>query len=109
MATFNRDVALTNASNDLAFLRELAGMFVEDAAVELDGLRQALTDGAAEQLRFHAHTLKGMAGNLGGEDLHTICKAMEESGKRADLAQAARDLPQLQEALSAFCTALQQA
>ncbi len=102
MTVLNQETALTNASNDPEFLAEIAVMFVEDAAVELNGLQTAIAAGDPEQIRFHAHTLKGMAGNLGGEELHLACLEAETAGRNGDIAAASTALLRIQSALSSF-------
>lgn len=97
MQIFNRQTALHNSGDDADFLRELAGMFLEDAPVELAGIEEAFAGNDTDKARFHAHALKGMSGNLGLENLYELCLAMETSARNCDLAAAAGNLPLLRE------------
>jgi len=106
MEIFNHATALTNASNDPEFLAEIAVMFFEDAAIEIKGLRAAVEAQDHEKISFHAHTLKGMAGNLGGESLHAICLQAETAGRASDFAGARKLLPQVEAALEALSGSL---
>lgn len=106
MNILNKETALNNAGGDEAFLLELAQMFVEDAQLEIEGLQAATLVHNAEKIRFHAHTLKGMSGNLGGEALHAICLQAEEAGRIEDFPSAEALLPQVQAALADFSAQL---
>ena len=97
MLIFNRQTALRNSGDEADFLRELAGMFLEDAPVELAAIEEAFSAKDANKARFHAHALKGMSGNLGLEELHAHCLAVETSTRDGDLAAAVGSLPLLRE------------
>ncbi|MCK9985959.1 MAG: hypothetical protein AzoDbin1_02431 [Azoarcus sp.] len=59
------DEALARIGGDTGLYRELAAMFLEQYRDGCTRLQQLAAEGDLDQLRFEAHTLKGVAGNLG--------------------------------------------
>jgi two-component system sensor histidine kinase/response regulator len=54
---------------DDALAVELIGMLVEDAGPIVDALDAAVSSNDIPQVNEHAHSLKGIAGNVGAADL----------------------------------------
>ena len=108
-AIFNFQTALANSGDDKEFFSELVAMFCEDAPEELRALRAEIALGNAERSRFHAHTLKGMSGNIGGEILQIIARETEEALRAGDLPAATGRLTELEEALARLVDALRSA
>jgi HPt (histidine-containing phosphotransfer) domain-containing protein len=59
--------------------QRLLGRFREDQSAAAERIRSALADGDRETARRHAHTLKGLAGNIGAEALMAIAAAVESA------------------------------
>jgi signal transduction histidine kinase/CheY-like chemotaxis protein len=83
--------------DDPELLEQLIRVFLADAPPYVDGLENALAVGDTEQIVFHAHTLKGMAGNLNLSTLVTALRVMMENGSGHDLERARADFPGLRD------------
>jgi signal transduction histidine kinase/DNA-binding response OmpR family regulator len=83
--------------DDPEMVEQLVRVFLRDAPPYLDGLEKALEAGDLPQVVFHAHALKGMAGNLKLQTLVDALQAMEQAGKLRDLERARADLPVLRD------------
>jgi two-component system, sensor histidine kinase and response regulator len=59
-------------------LEELLGLFLRDAPQRLNDLEAALAARDEKTLREQAHSLKGMASNLGARRLAEVCGRLEE-------------------------------
>jgi two-component system, sensor histidine kinase and response regulator len=90
------DNLLATTGGDPAFLAELIDTYFEDSATLLMVIRQALTEGSAEQLRRAAHSLKSNSASLGAEDLAVLCRELEEQGRVGVLGGAAERLAQVE-------------
>lgn len=71
---------------DRQLLRELVGVFAEEAPVRLAELRRAVAARDAATLERVAHSLKGSAGLLGATSLHAASAELEDRAlaKRVD-------------------------
>jgi two-component system, sensor histidine kinase and response regulator len=72
-----------------ALLDELIGLFLRDAPERLAALQTALVEKNLNGLRESAHSLKGMANNLGARRLAEDCGRLEALGVAGDLREAA--------------------
>jgi two-component system sensor histidine kinase/response regulator len=77
VATLNRDAAIARLGGNSDMYQRLLGRFREDQAAAATRIRATLTDGDRDTARRHAHTLKGLAGNIGAEALMSIAAAVE--------------------------------
>jgi len=81
---------LDTVDGDQGLLREVIGVFLEDAPGLVEGVRRALDNGDAAAVYRAAHTLKGSAGNFGVP--HIVSSAIRiESDARGNNLPAARD------------------
>jgi CheY-like chemotaxis protein len=88
-------------------LTELAGMFLDDAALQLEGLREAIGEADAQRVRGISHALKGSSGNMGATRVSEVCAELEMAGESGDLAPAPGLLERLEEELSLARPALE--
>jgi two-component system, sensor histidine kinase and response regulator len=88
-------------------LTELAGMFLDDAALQLEGLREAIGEADAQRVRSISHALKGSSGNMGATRVSEVCAELEMAGESGDLAPAPGLLERLEEELSLARPALE--
>ena len=65
------------------------GAMVDSAPRLLEGLRRALVDGDAKELRRHAHSLKANAATVGADALARMFQELEDLGATGDLSAAA--------------------
>jgi PAS domain S-box-containing protein len=91
----HEDARLDDAA--LANLRELGGddfvtevidAFVADAPTQLAILRSSVEEGATEELRRAAHTLKSNGATLGATDFSEVCRQLEQRAKSGELDDA---------------------
>lgn len=67
-------------------IRELIGIFEEDAPVRMADLRKALDAGSAEDASAAAHALKGGVANLGLARLAELARQAEHAARNGELA-----------------------
>ena len=91
-------------NEDLA--RRLAGAFVDRMPEQLAALAQAISNSDAEATMFAAHTIKGVAGNVGCGDVQQLASRLEKFGESGDFALASDALPKVTAAFEAVRPAL---
>lgn len=67
--------------DDQAFVDELIDTFIEDAAVQVDGLRAAAVADDAEAAVRPAHSLKSNSANVGATKLAELSRSIETDGR----------------------------
>ena len=77
--------ALNPGDND-EFLREIAGIFLEDTPLRLAELHQSLAAGDIEKFVRAAHSIKGSSANLGAMTLRTAAERLEHQSRTDGLA-----------------------
>ena len=72
--------------SDPAFLAELIDLFIEDGEQQLATMAEALPagNGARDDLRRAAHSLKGNSANFGATELNAVCLEIERSAHAGD-------------------------
>jgi PAS domain S-box-containing protein len=78
-ATLDRDGAIARLGGNSDMYQRLLGRFREDQGAAPKRIRAALVDGDRATARRHAHTLKGLAGNIGAEALMAAAAAAERA------------------------------
>jgi CheY-like chemotaxis protein/HPt (histidine-containing phosphotransfer) domain-containing protein len=98
---------------DMAFRRELAGMFLEDCPISMSEIRVAMADRDGPGLKLAAHTLKGSAGAFQDKEAVAAAWRMELVGRDGDWEHAeatgvvlTREIDRLTESLKDFSAAL---
>ncbi len=97
-----------SALGDVAFARELAAVFLQQADEQLSGMQEALGAENAAALRALAHRLKGGALALGALQVGAQARGLEEAAERGDLATAAARLGGIRAACQEVRLLLQQ-
>jgi two-component system, sensor histidine kinase and response regulator len=64
------------------FLAEIATLFLSDAPVRVDAIRNAIENGDMQTVNDQAHALKSSAGNVGATELSDRCGELELMAKR---------------------------
>jgi len=82
---FDRSVLLGRLGGDEELFDEVISVFMKDAPVQLEQLRQALKDNDAERVRRQAHRIKGASANIGAQALSDLAFEIETAGKDAKL------------------------
>lgn len=67
----------------------LVRTFIQDSALRVQEVRQALAQGSADGLRKAAHSLKGASSNLGLVLLAEECRLLEEAAREGRVADQA--------------------
>ncbi len=81
--------AIERFGGDQQLLRELAVIFLEDNVGLLQDLKSALAEDDRERTERFAHSLKGVAANLGGLRLESAALAVEDAARAGRLKLAA--------------------
>jgi CheY-like chemotaxis protein len=104
--------ALERAGGERALLVELAGMFLSDAPVVVETIRDALADGDAKAVQRAAHKLKGSLLVLAADPASHAALRLETLGAQGALDQAAaalealeREIERLKPALASLASA----
>lgn len=72
--------ALNPGDND-EFLREIAGIFLEDTPQRIAELDQSLAAGDAAKFTRAAHSIKGSSANLGALGLRAVAEKLEHQSR----------------------------
>jgi histidine phosphotransfer protein HptB len=80
--------ALNPDDND-EFLREIAGIFLEDTPVRIGELEQSLAAGDVAKFTRAAHSIKGSSSNLGALALRASAEKLEQLSHTSGLAGVA--------------------
>jgi HPt (histidine-containing phosphotransfer) domain-containing protein len=99
-AAFDRAEVLARVSGNVALLRELAGLFLEDSSKWMGQIREALRAGDAAGLRRAAHTLRGSVSSFGARPSEEAAGRLEELARDGDLPAAAEGFRVLEGALA---------
>ena len=75
------DRLLEITGGDVGFLDELVDTFLEDAAAQLDALRDVAERNDVDGLVRPAHSLKSNADNVGALALMTLSRELEAAGR----------------------------
>jgi CheY-like chemotaxis protein/HPt (histidine-containing phosphotransfer) domain-containing protein len=94
------DALLSGLDGDTEIAITLLEGLLEDVPKRVEALQRALELGDAKAARREAHTLKGLAASGGAPILRDLAGALEETCDSGRLADAARGLPRLREAVS---------
>ncbi len=87
-AAWNRPLMLDVLDGDEALADEIASEFLKETPQMLAALSDALAERDMEKLRRRAHTIKGIAGNVGGEALRSAAFDVEKTARLGDREKA---------------------
>ncbi len=97
---------MDRVGGDVEFLKEIAGLFLDDCPKLLAEIRSAVTGGDARQLEYAAHTLKGSVANFGAEAARQAAFRLESLGRAGDLLPAPEAYSNLEDEIQRFTVAL---
>lgn len=92
--------ALRRLGGDELLLKDLYRTFLGDYEEKVENIERALASQQAEDLRFHAHALKGIVAAIGGERCRSLALQLENAGAHAELQTAQILYEELLSALS---------
>ena len=84
---FNREALLNRLGNQEALLARFIAMFITSLDKTLPEFESAIRQEDLEAAGKHAHSFKGLTGNVGADRMHAIAAELEEYAKSGDLAQ----------------------
>ncbi|WP_162232455.1 Hpt domain-containing protein, partial [Methylogaea oryzae] len=110
LAGIDTGLGLAQMAGDMELYQTLLSLFLSNQGRSLEQFRQALHDNQPVQAVMIAHTLRGVAGNIGAQALAQAAGALEdavkqgvaESGLTPLMAAAERCLREVMEALAAW-------
>lgn len=76
--------ALNPDDND-EFLREIAGIYLEDTPLRIAELEASLAAGDVQKFTRAAHSIKGSSSNLGANDVRTTAEKLEHQSRSEGL------------------------
>lgn len=82
---FDKDEALKMLEGEEEFLKELAGIFINDAPEHMSEIEEAVNCRNSEALVTSAHKLKGSAANFGKNVTTDIAFKLETMGRENNL------------------------
>lgn len=83
--------------------RELAAAFLEDSATAITGIDAAISTQNADELKAHAHGLKGCCRTIKAAAAEQVCTEFENAAINKDWAQVNLILPRLAAAYREVC------
>lgn len=87
--------AMKRLGNDADLFREFVGFYDEDSRKLIAQIEDAIKSGDAAQLQHAAHSLKGVAANLGAMRVVEAAFSLEKTGKSGTLENSASELRNL--------------
>jgi len=90
---FDPDDLVERVMGDRELARTLAEAFVDAMPAQLADLRSAIANSDARATMLAAHSIKGMAANVGCGAVRDLALAMEKLGECGDLSRASEVLP----------------
>lgn len=104
---WDRAGMLSRLMDDLDLMEQVKESFLSDMPRQIQALREGIAEGDRAAVQRHAHTIKGAAGNVGGEALREVARAMEQAAKEDDRGALEGELPRLQEAFERLKEAME--
>ncbi|MEW5772445.1 MAG: transporter substrate-binding domain-containing protein [Thermodesulfobacteriota bacterium] len=99
-------LGLRRVAGNEKLYRKLLADFARDYPGSVEAIRAALDEGRADEAARLAHTLKGVAGNIGAMDLHLAAKDVDAALKAGDPAAARAALGSTAERLAEVAAGL---
>lgn len=98
----DRESALKRLGGDEELLDDMIGYFIEDAGVLLQSIREGLANDEFAEVRRAAHSLKGLASNLGAERTVELAGALEKAAEKEQAQEAQQLTPRVESETNAL-------
>ena len=105
--SFDPVIVLQRVDGDRDLLREIGGLFLQDAPRLLSDIRNAVSRADPKALEHSAHTLKGSVGNFGARIAFEAALALEQMGRQGDFARAQESFTLLEQQVTLLGPALE--
>ena len=79
---------LVNRMGDVAVVKEVMPIFLQDSRDQLEKLSEAVKSGDSQGIQFSAHAIKGAGRNMGAQESSDIACQLECAGRENDLQRA---------------------
>ena len=99
---FDLAVVASLVGDDPAMIREIVVAYLGELPGMLAQVESAQAGRAAERVTFHAHSIKGVAANLGAARTREAAAELEAAGRAGDLERCAALAPRLRDELAAL-------
>jgi len=91
--TWDREGALIRVGGNEELLKMLIGIFIRDAQKQLTELKTAISEVDYQEATHLAHSIKGVAANLGGLKLQSVSASIELAARNKNIAALNAQLP----------------
>ncbi|MCW9016703.1 MAG: Hpt domain-containing protein [Kangiellaceae bacterium] len=81
-SVWDHQSALSRVLGKEAILDNLINLFLSDTPQNIEQLEQAIQQEDIDSVRLKSHTIKGVAGNIGGSKLHELAGQIEKDAKK---------------------------
>jgi CheY-like chemotaxis protein len=98
---------LERVGHDISILKLLVSLFLEDAPKRVDEIRAAIDQQNIEKLNAAAHSLKGLAGNIGGMKTFKVAASLEKAARDQDLQSCVEHFAEIQATLDELSAPLE--
>ncbi|WP_430462182.1 PAS domain-containing protein [Thalassolituus sp. LLYu03] len=105
---WDRAAAIERLMGDDDLLNRLATMFADGFAERMKALQEALDARDVDEIRSVAHSMKGVTGNLGANQLHDIASQLEKAAQTCEEPVCRGLIHDMENAGKAFVEAVQQ-
>lgn len=107
MPRLDREAILARVEGDMALLKEVTDLFLEDAPRLMTAIKDSINRNDANTLERTAHTLKGSIGNFGAAEACEATFELERMGRKGDLALASVTFSRLEVAVNGLIPELE--
>ena len=101
-------IKIAKRADDHQFVINILQRFIESTPERLHAIAEAAAREDVEDLEFQAHTLKSSCRVVGACTMADICRSLEASGRRGQLAQADEQIRELQRSFATITPHLEQ-
>ena len=102
LPVFARDDLLERLGGAEAMLPRFIEMYRKGVAASMAALEEAIASENTDNVRMHAHAIKGSSANIGALQIREIAARLEEAAKAGDIGGAPLALSSLKAKLNAF-------
>lgn len=81
----NKAEALNRLDGDEELLAEICEIFMDDAPIQMETLKQAIADNDRTLTERQAHTIKSASANIGAETVREQASRLEQTARENDL------------------------
>ncbi len=106
LPVMDKNVALNRLDGNLSILKELAALFIDHVAKDIDAIKSAIGSKDGQKLSYTAHTLKGSASTFEAPRVYQAIQKLEIMGQNDDFSDTDRVFAVLEKELEQLKAAL---